>query len=92
MEYALAAVAARLTPQYRATLPSAYAPQVPHRDTNAILENLRRLCEQADTLQKSAATLSRQLTEQLVTSKAAHPAKPKADPRPERARRKRRSE
>ena len=63
-----------------------------HRDTHAILKNLRRLCEEADTLQKSAAALSKQLAEQLAASEAAHPAKPKAELKPEHARRKRRSE
>ncbi|HMF61483.1 MAG TPA: hypothetical protein VK595_13980 [Vicinamibacterales bacterium] len=65
---------------------------MPHRDPDAILKNLRRLCEQADTLQKSAATLSKQLAEQLTASEAAHPAKAKAEPKPEPARRTRRSE
>ena len=62
---------------------------MPHRDTDAILKSLRRLCEQADTLQKSAAALSKQLTEQLTASEAIHPDKPKAGAKPEPSRRKR---
>ena len=64
---------------------------MPHRDTDAILKSLRRLCEQADTLQKSAAALSKQLTEQLTASEAAHRTEPKTEPKPEPARRKRRA-
>jgi hypothetical protein len=44
---------------------------VPYRHQDAILKKVRRLCEQADTLQKSAAALCEELTEQLNASEAA---------------------